>query len=169
MKKVTLILTLIVMTLSSFTRTTEVVKTSDNSKEVAVSILTAFQHSSADEYASLFPTLADFHKLMKANEGIYGPYSAEARAEFEIDYERYLLPKVKASFEGLMAEGKKRGIDWSKTKFVSISIDQLSSHQLITGKVTIVFTDDSKEYKLIIDKAFNIDGQWKVTQYLSLV
>jgi hypothetical protein len=165
MKKVSLILCLLIITICSFTH---VPVASGTTEETAQNIITAFQHNSPDEYASLFPTIGEFHGLMKQNDKVYGPYSEEARYEFEVDYQRYLLPKVKSAFESIVAEGKQKGIDWKRAKFVKADVVSRPSNAVIIGQVSVVFAADSKEYILRIDNALYLNGQWKVTQFLTL-
>ena len=158
--------TTLIITMSSFT---QVVPTeSRTTEETARNIITAIQHNSSDEYASLFPTIAEFHELMKQNDKVYGPYSEEARYEFEVDYERYLLPKVKSAFESVIAEGKQKGIDWKRAKFVKADVVSHPSGAVTIGQVSVVFTVDSKEYILRIDNALYLNSEWKVTQFLTL-
>lgn len=166
MKNVAIILTSLVMTMSSFTRIASVEPLT--AEAAAKNIISAFQHGSPEEYASLFPTVAEFHELMKQNDRIYGPYSEEARAEFEVDYERYLLPKVKSTFAAIIAEGKRKGIDWKRAQLVKADVVTRASSAVTLGDFLIVFTVDKKEYTLRIDNAFFLNGEWKVTQYLTL-
>src|SRR5688572_3163222 len=104
MKKVALALTLVVMTLSSFTF--ESSPSSKASEQTALNIVAALQHASCSEYAALFPSLTEFHQIMSENEALYGPFAKEARDEFAIDYERYLIPKVKESFSAILKAGR---------------------------------------------------------------
>jgi hypothetical protein len=166
MKKVVFILISLIITMSSFNRVTPIEPRT--SEETARNILTAFQHGSPEEYASLFPTVAEFHALMKQNDAIYGPYSEEARYEFEVDYERYLLPKVKTAFTSVISDGKKKGIDWSQIQFVKVDVREHPSQSVTLGEFTVVFSFDKKEYKLRVQNAFYVNGQWKVTQFLTL-
>jgi hypothetical protein len=164
MKKASLILTSLIITMSSFNQVPAEQRTAE---ETARHIITAIQHNSPDEYVSLFPTIAEFHELMKQNDKVYGPYSEEARYEFEVDYERYLLPKVKSAFESLVAEGKQKGIDWKRAEFVKADVVSHPSGAVTIGQVSVVFTVDSKEYILRIDNALYLNGEWKVTQFLT--
>jgi hypothetical protein len=164
MKKVSLIFTSLIITMSSFTQAPTASRTTE---ETARNIITAIQHNSPDEYASLFPTITQFHELMKQNDKVYGPYSEEARYEFEVDYERYLLPKVKSAFQSLVTEGKQKGIDWKRAKFVRADVVSRPSGSVVIGQVSVVFTVDSKEYTLRIDNALYLNGEWKVTQFLT--
>lgn len=154
------------MSMSSFTHVSTVEP--PTVEQTARTIITAFQHNAPDEYALLFPTIAEFHELMKQNDRVYGPYSEEARYEFEVDYERYLLPKVKASFESVIADGKRKGIDWKRAQFVKVNVISQQSKAVTLGQVIVTFAVDNKEYTLHIDNAFYLNGQWKVTQFLTL-
>jgi hypothetical protein len=164
MKKVPLIFISIIITMSSFTQVSTASRTAE---ETARNIITAIQHNSPDEYASLFPTIAEFHELMKQNDKVYGPYSEEARYEFEVDYERYLLPKVKSAFQSFVAEGKQKGIDWKRAKFVKADVVSHPSGAVTIGQVSVVFTVDSKDYTLRVDNALYVNGEWKVNQFLT--
>jgi hypothetical protein len=164
MKKVSLIFTSLIIAMSSFNQVPTEQRTTE---ETARNIITAIQHNSPDEYVSLFPTIAEFHELMNQNDKVYGPYSEEARYEFEVDYERYLLPKVKSAFESLVAEGKQKGIDWKRAKFVKADVVSHASGAVTIGQLSVVFTVDSKEYVLQINNALYLNGEWKVTQFLT--
>jgi hypothetical protein len=166
MKKVLFILTTLVTTMSSFNEPTP--SEPRSAEDVARHILTAFQHNSSEEYVLLFPTIAEFHELMKQNDQVYGPYSEGARDEFEEDYEDHLRPKVKAAFESAIAEGKRKGIDWKRAQFVRVEVASRTSNAVTIGRISLMFSVDTEEYLLHIDNAFNINGEWKVTQFLTL-
>jgi hypothetical protein len=166
MKKVVIILTSLVMILCSFTQMSSLEPRT--TEETARNIITAFQHASPEEFALLFPTISEFHELMKQNDAIYGPYSEEARYEFEVDYERYLLPKVKSAFASVITQGKQKGIDWKRARFVKVEVVSRPSNAVTLGQISLVFAVDSEEYTLHIDNAFYLNGQWKVTQFLTL-
>jgi hypothetical protein len=166
MKKVVIILTSLVMILCSFTQMSSLEPRT--TEETARNIITAFQHASPEEFALLFPTISEFHELMKQNDAIYGPYSEEARYEFEVDYERYLLPKVRSAFASVITQGKQKGIDWKRARFVKVEVVSRPSNAVTLGQISLVFAVDSEEYTLHIDNAFYLNGQWKVTQFLTL-
>jgi hypothetical protein len=167
MKKVTLVLSVIVITLSSFT--TNSTSGSKASEQTALRIVAALQHSSALEYSLLYPTLAEFHQIMSENEALYGLFAKEARDEFAIDYERYLMPKVKESFDSLIKEGRNKGIDWSKARYVSVAVEEDVTNVLTSVPFTIVVSAEGKEYKIRIEKALFINGSWRVSQFIKLV
>ena len=106
---------------------------------------------------------------MKQNDAIYGPYSEEARYEFEVDYERYLVPKVKTAFASAISDGKQKGIDWSRVQFVRVDVTERPTNAVMLGEFIVVFSFEKKEYMLRVQDAFYINGQWKVTQFLTLV
>jgi hypothetical protein len=168
MKKVTLILSVLIMTLSSFT--TNSTSGSKAYKQTALRIVAALQHSSATEYSALYPKLAEFHQVMIENEDFYGMFAKEARDEFAIDYERNLIPKVKESFNALIREGRNKGIDWSKVRFVSVTVlEEELTNVLTSTPLTIVVSAEGKEHTIRIEKALFMNGSWKVSQFIKLV
>ena len=166
MKKVTLVLSVLVLTLSSFTD--DSTSGSKASEQTALRIVAALQHSSALEYSALYPTLTEFHQIMSENEMLYGLFAKEARDEFAIDYERYLMPKVKESFNALIKEGRNKGIDWSKVRYVSVAVEEEVTNVLTSVPFTIVVSAEGKEYKIRIEKALFINGSWRVSQFIRL-
>jgi hypothetical protein len=168
MKNTTLILSVLIMTLSSFTPNST--SGSKASEQTALRIVAALQHSSAMEYAALYPTLAEFHQIMTENEAFYGMFAKEARDEFALDYERYLIPKAKESFHALIKEGRNKGIDWSKVRFVRVAVvEEEDADTFTSAPFTVVVSAEGKEYKIRIEKALFINGSWRVSQFIKLV
>src|SRR5690349_20592322 len=98
MKKVIFTLTALTLILSAFTTNntmvTEKKKRVSTSEQMAERIVSALQHASAKEYASMFPTLEDFNDMMNESSEIYGTYLADAKRDFSINYEHKLVPTV---------------------------------------------------------------------------
>jgi hypothetical protein len=169
MKKTVIVLTLITMTLSSFTINPKAtIKRSSSTDQFAGSITAALQHASAKEYVNLFPTFADFEKMIKENSAIYGPYIEEAMDEFSQQYEHNLFHQVKYAFEELLIEGRRKGIDWNKVRLIEVNAEEVDN-TLHTTPVTLLLKSNGQEFKIQIEKAFFIKGQWKVSQFIKFV
>ena len=168
MKTSIILSTLLSITMTSFT-TNPQRPAEYTSDQMAVRVVTALQHSSAQEYAALFPSLQDFHQMMEENSLLYGDFLREAKEEFTVHYESDLIPSVKESFDQIIREGKKIGINWNTIQFKRIESGKVIDQGIAATPVTIVFTAEGKEYKLAMEKALVLHAQWKVSQYLRLV
>jgi hypothetical protein len=165
--KTTILLTVtaIVITITSF----ELYHSEIEAKEkMGLQVITALQRSSAHEFSALFPTLADFHELMVRHSELYGTNLAEAGREFEEEFEQVLRPAFKNSFETILAEGTKAGIDWRTAKFVSVEVPENIESEYSVVPMTITFTAQGKEHQLKIEKAFVMNGHWKISQFTTL-
>lgn len=129
-------------------------------------LITALRQSSEQKFVSLFPTLTDFHRLMDENEAFYGLNLDDAKADFAKTYRDELVPAVRRAYENLMAEGERRGIDWSETNIVSVNIPEASTG---FSSMTITFEHGHKSFELLIERSLMIDGKWKVSQYVKFV
>lgn len=172
MKKTIFTLTALTFFLSAFTTNntmvTEKKKKITTSEQMAERIVSALQHSSAKEYASMFPSLEDFNDMMKESSEIYGTYLADAQREFAINYEQKLVPTVEHAFDVLIDEGRSKGIDWNNIRFVGIEQKEQPKHHFSPIPVTIVFTSNGAEHRIHIERALVINGQWKVSQFIKL-
>lgn len=162
-------LTLILTAFMPNTTILEKKKTIGTSVQMAEHVMTALKKSSSAEYVSLFPSLADFQDMMKQSSEIYGSYLPEAQREFATRYEDKLVPAVKESFEGLIREGKEKGIEWNRVKYIGTETGEQSRGRFAPVPVTIIFSANGVEHKIIIERALVIDGQWKVSQFLKLI
>lgn len=162
MKTASALLTIVAMTMSSFT-----VTYSETSEKMAQHVVSAFQHNSAQEFASLFPSLQEFHQLMDETPWLYGDFLLEAKKEFASEYESELLPEVRDAFQHILIEGKKKGIDWSSIEYVRTEVGNISESK--SAPVTVVFLSNGKEHRIRIENAMTIHDQWKVSQYLHLI
>lgn len=156
-------LTLLSMTFSSFTTN----PSSTGMEETAKQITRAFRNASARDYLALYPSLTDFYRLMESSDA-YGDFLEDAKQEFADTYTHKLLPSVQESFETISEEGKEKGIDWSTVEFVRLSAPVLGDPRFTTVPVTIVMESKGLEFQLVIEKAIVVNGQLKVSQYLSL-
>ncbi|HEY3404846.1 MAG TPA: hypothetical protein VGK59_15760 [Ohtaekwangia sp.] len=161
MKTASALLTIVTMTMSSFT-----VKYSETSEKMAQDVVSAFQHNSPQEFVTLFPTLQEFHQLMDETSALYGDFLPEAKKEFASEYENELLPEVREAFQHILIEGKKKGIDWSAIEYIRTEVGKISSAK--SASVTVFFQANGKEHSLRIENAMTIHEQWKVSQYLDL-
>ena len=133
-------------------------------ERMAVSVVTAFQHRSLQEYTALFPSVEAFHKIMEKNSAFYGSNLEEAKEEFDMQYTKEVLPALNQSFKSIIAQGIKEGIDWSTIKLVSVEFHEQSP----TAPATITFSSNAKEYRLEFEKTLNVNGEWKISQYVKL-
>ena len=140
----------------------------DAKEKIGLQVVTALQRSSGHEFAALFPTLADFHGLMLRNSEMYGVNLTEAAREFEKEFELVLYPEFKSSFERILREGRQAGIDWRSIQFVSVEVGEETPAAFAAVPMTIHFTAGGRAYRLRIEKALMIDGDWKLSQYISL-
>jgi hypothetical protein len=169
MKKTILALTALSFTFSSFTSAPETRRSITSSEQMAQLVLTALQQSSMTEYATLFPSLAEFQDVMKTNSELYGAYLNEAQREFATNYESHLLPAVKKSFNALVEEGQAKGIDWKSIRLREVTLSEDAPHQFNSLPVTITFTSNGTEHKLLIERALVINGEWRISQFVKLV
>jgi hypothetical protein len=163
--KTSIILAVIMITIASFVLHRPEV---DAEEKIALQVITALQRSSYNEFSVLFPTLADFHELMVRNSELYGKNLSEASREFEKEFEYVLSPAFKNSFETILQEGAKAGIDWQSVKFVSVEVPEKIRHEFSVVPMTIIFNAQGNEHRLIIEKAFLLNGEWKISQYIAL-
>lgn len=165
MKNSIIILSVSIMTLSSF-KTIKDSEFGDAAAErMALSVVTALQHNSVEEYSVLYPSLSSFYEIMEKNSVFYGENLLEAKKDFELQYYREVVPSLNHSFNTIAAKGRKEGIDWNKIKLVKIKfLDDATQ-----SSATITFASNGKEYQLKFNKALFINGEWKVTQYADLI
>lgn len=140
-----------------------------SSEEMAKKVVTALQHKSAQEYGSLFPTLQEFHQMMEKNSAFYGESLSAAKQEFADTYKNHLMTAVKESFDRLIREGNKKGIAWNTIRFERIESSEIMEQQFGQAQVAIVFTANGKAYRIRLEKALIMNGQWKVSQFIELV
>jgi hypothetical protein len=134
-------------------------------ERMAQSVVTALQHNSVEEYATLYPALSSFYEMMEENSVFYGENLQEAKRDFEVQYYREVVPSLNHSFNTILAKGRKEGIDWNKIKLVHTEFANEATH----SSATITFASNGKEYHLKFDKALFLNGEWKVTQYADLI
>ena len=165
MKTTIIFLSILVMTLSSFKNIQNNEPGDAAAERMALSIVTALQHNSLEEYAALYPSLTSFYDIMEKNAGYYGTNLDEAKRDFELQYHRQVIPALNQSFNTIIMKGKKAGIDWTTIKLVDIDVEEEATNT----SATITFTSNNKKYHLKFHKALFIDGEWKVTQYAELI
>jgi hypothetical protein len=165
-----LLLTLITMTLASFTNNP--VRGPVNAKasqEMATQLIKAIQTNSVNAYVQLVPSLDDFKKVMTENVAVYGNNLEEAQREFAFDYTSTVIPSTKKSFSELIAEGKRRGIDWQNISLISWETSDVVEEGFNSAVFAIAIEAQNKIYHIEIEKAFYLQGQWKVSQFIKLV
>lgn len=134
---------------------------------MAMQVISALHKSSTIHFSTLYPPVEAFYELMEENTALYGPNFEEAKAVFTNDFQNKVIPALNDSFETILQQGKKAGIDWGKIRFERVDCTA-SEQELSFAPVTIIFSANNKEHKLVIDNAIYFKGQWKVSQYLSL-
>jgi len=172
MKKTTIAILSIALILTAFTTNTMVTEKKrriSSSEQMAERVVAALQQANSKEYMALFPTLSDFKEIMKANAGIYGSNLNEAQREFSNSYETKLLPAVKNSFAALVLEGREKGIDWSKVRYVGIELESQPQQHFSPVPVNIVISSRGIEHRIQIERALVINGEWKVSQFVKLI
>jgi hypothetical protein len=134
---------------------------------MAQQIVSALHKSSAFHYSALYPPVEAFYQLMEENTALYGANFQEAKAAFANEYQAKVIPAMNKSFEEVLIQGKKSGMDWRSIKFERVEC-QATEQELAFAPITIVFSTNNEEHKLVIDKAIYYNGQWKVSQFISL-
>src|SRR5690349_43914 len=127
MKTASVFLMTVVLTMSSFKK-----KPAEPADQMAQHVLTAFQHSSPQEFALQFPTLSEFHKFMDENATIYGDMLPEAKRAFAAEYESDLLPEAESAFQHILLQGKKKGIDWNSIQYLRTDVSNVSGVKTAT-------------------------------------
>lgn len=164
------VLTLIAMTLGSFSSVSSRQPVNAKaSQELAEQVIAALRNSSDQSYGLLLPSLQDFNKIMKDNKSIYGGNLEAAQLEFEQHYKNILVPTTENSFRHLLSEGRRRGIDWQKISLMSWETEASLDEHLQPATFVIAIEADDKIYRIEIDKAIYLKGQWKVSQFIRLV
>ena len=172
MKKTIIAIAALSLILTAFKTNTMVIekkKRITSSEQLAEQVVAALKEASANEYVQLFPSLSEFKDVMKESGEIYGAYLDDAQAEFAGNYERKLIPTVKRSFDELLWDGKNKGIDWSAIRYVGIELSEQPQHRFSPVPVTIVISANGKEHRIKIERALVMNGEWKVSQFLTLI
>ena len=162
--------TIILITVALLTTAASPISTrpQNASQYLAEQIIDALRNSSPEDYAALFPTIAEFHAIMDKNSSLYGEYLTAAKDEFALRYENELLPKVKNSFVAFLQEGTANGIEWSQISLERIDCNP-SAKALKPMPFSIMFSANGKEYQMTINRAFIIHDVWKVSSEISLI
>ena len=134
---------------------------------MALQVVSALHKSSVIHYSALYPSVEAFYELMDENTALYGSNFEEAKAVFCSDYQNKVIPALNKSFEMILEQGKKSGIDWRTIKFERVECDA-TPKELTFAPITIVFSANNKEFNINIDKAIYFQGQWRVSQYITL-
>jgi hypothetical protein len=162
--KTSIFLTAMAITLTSFTA-----NVNTTSEQIGRKALSALKHVSHTEYASLYPTLADFHKMMDANAAIYGNSLSDAKNEFAMTYAKKIIPAMDESFDRILKEGKELGIDWASIQYLRVEQGDIPNGKFGSATFTIVFSANEKEHRIVVEKALLIEGQWKVSQFARII
>lgn len=158
---ITFIAVLMVMTSFDYRNNSDVA-----ADRMALQVVSALHKSSTYHYSTLYPPVEAFYELMEENTALYGSNFEEAKAVFTHEYQTKVIPAMNKSFEEVLTQGKKSGIDWRSIKFERVE-STTTEKELTFAPITIVFSANAKEHKLVIDKAMYFNGQWKVSQFVS--
>lgn len=139
-----------------------------SSEHTAQEILAALQANSSEEFLTIYPTLEEFHQLMTDNAHVYCEYLNDAKRDFADNYVADQLPELRESFDKIIKEGIQKGIDWKAVEYNGVELDQQATQDLKPVPFTIVFLSNGKQYRLCIEKAFVLNGQWRVSSELAL-
>jgi hypothetical protein len=161
--KTTLLLTVIALTMPSFT--TEMT----SAEKIGRKTLTALKHASHAEFVMLYPSLTDFYKMMDAEADVYGNTLDDAKNEFALTYARKIIPAMHESFDRIIREGQELGIDWRTTEFVRVEGNEKVQAAFGSATLSIVFLSGGEEHRIIVDKAVIINGQWRVSQHARII
>ena len=131
-------------------------------------MLDALRQSSSDAFSAAIPTLEEFHRLMDQNQFLYGENLQMAKADLEQQYHESVLPAIRRSFRNVISQGQKAAIDWSNIKLVSVEVGAEPRADFDVLPVTIVFASKKEQYRIQIDKALVIGGQWRTSQFMRL-
>ncbi len=118
MKKIFFALALTTIAMTSFMLMEKSTSLEAASQDLAWQVASSLKNSSVESYASLFPSVNEFHEMMDDNKDSYGPYLADAKKSFASEYVTALMPKVKESFNNLLVEIKSKGIDLNYVRLV---------------------------------------------------
>ena len=140
----------------------------ESEQKIALQVVTALQRGSAHEFSALFPTLADFHAVMLRNAELYGKNLAEASREFQKEFEGAIEPQFRNAFDEIRMQGVEAGIDWRTAKLVSVEVPKDLRHDYTVVPMTIVFSSSGKQHRLTIEKAFVMNGRWKIGPFIKL-
>ena len=163
------VLTVFLMAFTTNTMVTEKKKRVTTSEQMAERIVSALQHASAKEYASLFPSLEDFNDMMEESSEIYGTYLTDAKRDFAINYEHKLIPTVEHAFDLLIDEGRSKGIEWNNIHYIGTEQKEQPKNHFSPVPVTIIFSSKGVEHRINVERALVINGQWKVSQFIKLI
>ena len=160
------------MTLTSFTndvKEAQDARSASAEEQFALRVVTSFQLGSPSEYAALFPSLETFQKLMEDHAELYGDNLKAAKNDFAKQYNDRIIPAVYESFEDVIRAGKARNIDWNGVEFIRIELSEKPAGTIATVPFNIVFSSRGKYFRLQIERAMFLDGEWKTSQFVRLV
>ncbi len=172
MKTTILSVAAVIVTLATFLAAGTLVSVKEkginSSQLLGEKVITSLQQSSFDQYELLFPSLLEFQQVMNGNSKFYGSYLSDAQKDFSIRYENELIPALKESYAKLEGEGKEKGIDWSSVKYIGTETSETTDANFGKASITIVFISNGKAYRIVIDNALKLNGQWRVGQQVRL-
>jgi hypothetical protein len=160
------------MTLTSFKTVTlkdrQEARRASAEEQFALRVVTAFQLNAAADYAALFPKLETFQSLMKLSQGVYGPNLQAAQEDFAKQYRDRIVPAVYESFGDVIRKGIEKKINWDAIEFIRIELSEKPSQLVATVPFNIVFSSGNHEYRIQIERAMFVDGEWKTSQFVKL-
>lgn len=166
-KKHTIVVLTLFITMMSFTIEPGIKNESAASTTLANQVADALKREDAFAYVALFPSLDEFYGVMEKNAALYGDFLNEARNEFTSDY-LDLLPSLRESFLQVIEEGKRRGIRWENIQLVKVETGSLTT-DFTTVTVVLVFAEQNNTFKVKMNRALVLQGEWKVSPFLELL
>ncbi|MEQ8686890.1 MAG: hypothetical protein RIG68_08175 [Imperialibacter sp.] len=131
-------------------------------------ILSSFQNKSIKEYYHLFPSLEELHGLMMANSEAYSVFLDVAKKDFAKVYQKRIKPEIESAYLRTFYAGCELGIEWSEVIFVG-AYETEAPRADGTNSLVIEFLYGQKNYKLLVEKVMMLSGEWKTTQYITLI
>lgn len=166
MKTTSIILTVLVMTMSSFSRPVEQTPKDLQiaAEKMAGQVVHALRKQSAFDYSVLYPTLDGFNQMFDETAAFYGHNFAVAKEEFEGRYLTQIIPTLNKSFQDLITNGQQKGIDWR-----TISLSQVRTESANSDTpVELTIECSGAKHVIRFAKTILMNGELKVSASVSI-
>lgn len=172
MKTTILSVAAVIVTLATFLAAGTLVSVKEkginSSQLLGEKVITSLQQSSFEEYELLFPSLLEFQQVMNGNSNFMAAIYPMPKKTFLSDTKTNWFQLLKESYAKLEGEGKEKGIDWSSVKYIGTETSETTDANFGKASITIVFISNGKAYRIVLDNALIINGQWRVGQQVRL-
>lgn len=139
----------------------------EHTKRLASKVMNALQQESSETYRGLFPSSNDFNEIINENQALYGPYLHDAQMDFSNQYDHEIIAKLGAAFAHVIEEDKKKGIAWNGARLEKVEV---IDHENNDGNgILIKFSQGGHAYQIRLAKVIQVNGTWKVTQFIELL